>query len=282
MRRARNISPKITVHGKYALVKYEPGMSLRALLQIYGISEKRTDLVRSLLSGNNLAYNHTTLTLAGGRPIPAGKVLQMPTRLISSALVDGARERELRAAFAAQDDPDTGEDRHPAASGIWDTLSRLMQDEAARFAAYGGAAIVGIVIAIGIAATLLQNQSGSAKTPVSLEQALQQRLRAIHQERDRVEEEARRQAAQERLASIRTGAQQRTAAATGKNSPATSTAGKQQSSTPLEPVITSLEPGQGDIDMRNVGVVRLSQNSSSSEIVRVIEAYNALPPAKKK
>jgi hypothetical protein len=63
MRRAGNISPKITVHGKYALVKYEPGMSLRALLQIYGISDKRTDLVRSLLSGNNLAYNHTTLTL---------------------------------------------------------------------------------------------------------------------------------------------------------------------------------------------------------------------------
>ena len=48
------------------------------------------------------------------------------------------------------------------------------------------------------------------------------------------------------------------------------------------PVISSLEPGQGDIDMRDVGAVRLSQNSSSAEIVRVIEAYNALPPAKKK
>ncbi len=282
MRRAGNISPKITVHGKYALVKYEPGMSLRALLQIYGISDKRTDLVRSLLSGNNLAYNHTTLTLANGRPIPAGKVLQMPTRLISSAVVDGARERELRAAFAALDDSDSSEDPQMGASDVWQTLSLLMQNKVARLAAYGGAAIVGIAIAIGIAANLLANQSGSAKAPVSLEQALQQRLRAIHQERDRVEEEARRQAAEERLASIRTGAQQRTAASAGKTSPGTSAAANQQSSTPLEPVITSLEPGQGDIDMRNVGVVRLSQNSSSSEIVRVIEAYNALPPAKKK
>ena len=268
MKTAGNISPKITIHGKYALVKFEPGMSLRGLLQIYGISEKRTDLVRSLLSGNNLAFKNTTLTLSDGRPIPAGKVLQMPTRLISGNLVETTRAHAVRAAFVAQDSSDEAEERQPATLGAWETLSLLMQDKATRLAAFGGAAIVGVAIAISMAASLLPDQSGTAKVTVSPEQALQQRLREIHQERSRAEFEARRQVAQERRASTRPETQQSAATVPVGSAPG--------------PVISSLEPGQGDIDMRDVGAVRLSQNSSSAEIVRVIEAYNALPPAKKK
>lgn len=111
--------PSVTPSLNYALVKYAPGMTLNALLDIYGISEKRTDLVRSLLSGNDLAYINKALTLSNGRPIPNGKVIQMPKRVISKEILAKTNVNEKAGTSAPADAKAKSTQSAPSVLGLY-------------------------------------------------------------------------------------------------------------------------------------------------------------------
>ncbi len=274
------LSSKLTLDGNYAIITYEPGMSFQNILRIYGISEKRTDLVRSLLNGNGLMYNNDALLLSSGKIIPHGKIIQMPKRVISPEILKNADTKPKNAALsAAKKHALNSKPIYPLQPpskakkkelSVRESFAILMSDPRSRYIAYGWCAALAIMISTGVYVALTDEDTPTRNRATSEE---------ITSRETRSPEKSSRYSPREEGTETRIARIAPPASSTKTNIPLT------QKSPPLaEPPIAILDPNKPVRDMSNVGTIAISENSSREEIARAIRAFNDVysPPSNAK
>ena len=252
-------SHEVSIANGHAMVKYAHDISYAKLLDIFWIPADRGDIIRSLIKGNGLAYNpsNAILSLENGKLIPNGYLIKLPTRNVSTKVIQAA---EAKNKPKTPDTAKVSDSAKQTSTGVRAEISALLQDKTVKYSLFGGTAVAAIIVSASVAFALSVDTPVKKKHKTPVEEVI-------------AEEEDEPLTVKNNAPEI---AWERPQESWTESLPPME---KEKSKQDGEKNITAdhqnlTYPEKNNIDMSQVGALTITPNSKSKDIAELIKAWN--------